>query len=397
MGFYRTGTQSVYSGYTKKTSTSTTSKLETRTDSRSAKVKTPPGAWRPPTNYSRKVETGFVACVDSQITAGYFTAARCFPSDEVVTTYTGAANCSGYYYAPIPAFPSNLEDQAIIKARLKLKDQKVNLGQAFGERAQTVRLVGDTITSVIDIVQSIKHGRVPKFLRSEKQRQQFFFNKFLEERYGWEPLLADVRGACEALHEREKTQAKGTVTVRSAVKSRDFETKRFEHDISNVYVYFDRVREIEHKGWMRLDFTQSNGPPTGTFASLGITNPFSIAWELVPWSFVADWFIPVGDWLSALDATIGWDFKGGSFSSKTTVKVHPNNVTKSAHTGQYRPSGMQLVSGHGRQLQFTRKAYGAAPMASRPNFSKLNKASHDHVANGIALLMSAITGKSRVR
>lgn len=37
-----------------------------------------------------------------------------------------------------------------------------------------------------------------------------------------------------------------------------------------------------------------------TERSLGLTNPAAVAWEVIPYSFVIDWFIPVGSYLSAL-------------------------------------------------------------------------------------------------
>jgi hypothetical protein len=46
--------------------------------------------------------------------------------------------------------------------------------------------------------------------------------------------------------------------------------------------------------------------------ALGVANPASIAWELVPYSFVVDWFVPVGNTLEAMTATAGLDFVKGS-------------------------------------------------------------------------------------
>jgi hypothetical protein len=33
--------------------------------------------------------------------------------------------------------------------------------------------------------------------------------------------------------------------------------------------------------------------------SLGLVNPLEIAWEVVPYSFVVDWFLPVGSYIAA--------------------------------------------------------------------------------------------------
>ncbi len=34
-----------------------------------------------------------------------------------------------------------------------------------------------------------------------------------------------------------------------------------------------------------------------TQRSLGLTDPYSVAWDLLPFSFIADWFIPIGTYL----------------------------------------------------------------------------------------------------
>jgi hypothetical protein len=47
-------------------------------------------------------------------------------------------------------------------------------------------------------------------------------------------------------------------------------------------------------------------------AALGLTNPLSVAWELTPWSFVADWVLPIGQLIDTLDAYNGKSFIGGT-------------------------------------------------------------------------------------
>jgi hypothetical protein len=39
----------------------------------------------------------------------------------------------------------------------------------------------------------------------------------------------------------------------------------------------------------------------GVARQLGLLDPLSVAWELLPWSFVIDWFIPIGAYLDVLN------------------------------------------------------------------------------------------------
>lgn len=45
---------------------------------------------------------------------------------------------------------------------------------------------------------------------------------------------------------------------------------------------------------------------------VGLDNPSLIVWELIPFSFVANWFIPIGTWLQTMSAPTGFRFESGS-------------------------------------------------------------------------------------
>ena len=51
-------------------------------------------------------------------------------------------------------------------------------------------------------------------------------------------------------------------------------------------------------------------------AQFGLTNPLLVAWEVVPFSFVVDWFLPVGDYLEGLTSLHGLKL------SETSLTVH---------------------------------------------------------------------------
>ena len=71
-----------------------------------------------------------------------------------------------------------------------------------------------------------------------------------------------------------------------------------------------------------VSLTFCTGSPLLTTASrLGFTNPLSVTWELLPLSFVADWFYPISDYINSLDATLGWDFMGGSCTKRIVQKM----------------------------------------------------------------------------
>jgi len=291
-----------------------------------------------------------------------------------------------------------MENQAIIKARLKLKGMKVNLPQAFAERGQTVRLVGDSLRTLRTMVRDVKRLDL-RGVKSKFKSADAYLNRWLELQYGWKPLLSDVYGAVSALHAHEEAAGPPITTVKAFVRSEERTLERLTDSGPGSLIWdFDKYSSTVHTGHMRLDFVQSDGLVTGTLVQLGITNPLELAWELLPWSFVADWFIPIGDYLSSLDATVGWQFKGGSYSVKSWQYIKARNFVMRPDPYITRNVTSYVTGeGMGRRMQMMRKVYSTAPLATLPSFHKIDKSSILHVANGIALLSAAISGGKRVR
>jgi hypothetical protein len=98
----------------------------------------------------------------------------------------------------------------------------------------------------------------------------------------------------------------------------------------------DKSRKFNY-GNYRYDITAIESSKTTFIATLvnsrlaelqsfGVINPLSIAWEVVPFSFVVDWFIPIGATLEALTSTAGFRNDGGwtSCQRQYTLNVYRN-------------------------------------------------------------------------
>lgn len=401
-------TKVFHSGYYNSTDTTTGVAVNSVTDARSPLVKTAAGKWRPPTNYSRRVDWGNVTAAEVVARCDYV-ASGYPPTQKYWATYNGGCDFKGGYGATVPSFPSNLTSNVILKARLKLKAQKVSLGIGFGERAQTARLCVDTLTRLYRAAHAARRLNWNETLwalglKTSRNQRRFesAIELWLEAQYGWKPLYSDVWGSIHTLQDREKESNRLTVTVKASTGDNLVSTKTLSDDLGTEYMQMTQLTQTKQRAHIRLDFERDANPAQSTLSQLGLTNPLEIAWELVPFSFVADWWIPVGDYLSSLDATLGWHFLAGSLSTKTTVdlSVYDGKVVKNgSYTGVGSTedlTGTCYSNSKGRMMQFNRLAYTVAPTPDRP-FMSLG-ASNYHVANGIALFAAAIAGmKGKVR
>ena len=104
-------------------------------------------------------------------------------------------------------------------------------------------------------------------------------------------------------------------------------------------------------------------------------NVLELGWEVIPFSFVVDWGIGVGDYLSSLDALKGMAFVAGTVTHKETFIGAWNHATAPETTE---------IPATIRQDAFSRSLLTSIPYPSRPklSFSK----SYRTLTNAVALL-----------
>lgn len=303
---------------------------------------------------------------------------------------------------PIPSLPTmevGLRSRAEVGALLKLKDQNVNFGQAFGERAQTARLFETNIVRIAQAYSALRHGnlgfaadklgirinnasyKVWKRLLIEKYRD--LAQLWLELQYGWKPLLQDIHGACVELDKHE--DAAGDHAYRVTVKKK---IRRDSKEIvtSPSWPGYKDFRRHSQMCFVRLDYIPGN-VELARLASLGLTNPAMIAWELMPFSFIVDWAYPLGNWINALDAAVGWDFLGGSRSELIRLRSRRECIGPAPNIGVTSSN----FKGSSHVWDFKRVVYSSSPIPARPGFK--NPVSEAHVKNAMALLVAAFSGR----
>lgn len=292
------------------------------------------------------------------------------------------------------AFDQELLDKALISARNKLKNMKVDLGTAFAERRQTAELVGDTAFRIARSALALRKGDwrrslsylgvIPKkgkrYHRSQRPKGSSFPRKWLELQYGWKPLLSDVHGALSALENRDRSDWRVT-SKGGANKKVVYPT----YTKSENAFYTDTVCFEERRCYVRIDAIPSNDS-LASLSSVGVTNPLNVAWELVPFSFVVDWFVPVGSYLQSLDALTGYD--------DVHVSTTHTRRTRWDTSCRFREAGFKGVFTECYKEDFSleRSVGTSVPFPTRPHVK--DPLSLGHFANAMSLLVTAF-GKSR--
>jgi len=300
----------------------------------------------------------------------------------------------------VAAFPAYLSQVARSRALLQLKQNRPNLAVIFAERKQTESLFVDTFKRIAEQVNTFRNHRakdwgqvkasVKRNLHRKNGYQAYKLPKaYLEMMYGWRPMMSDVYSSCNALSKREAAAQIYKFRVMGTSRQRDvtFSNKYSSH--THGY-YFAKVDENIHNCRVVLYYRLNNGL-LASFASLGVTNPLEAIWEKIPYSFALDWALPVGNWLSTLDADLGWIFDSGTETRMTRMSSNSSFRTDAAVLASIGINASK-VGFHGdtykaRGFNMTRSLFATSPWAGFPSFK--NPLSSTHIAEAMSLLAGA--------
>lgn len=137
---------------------------------------------------------------------------------------------------------------------------------------------------------------------------------WLEYWMGWAPLMGDIGNAIEVLtrpYPSEKFSAGISYTKQRREKGGDPSFSNYSLDLrlKGRLAAYGKFRVTNHNA--------------GLADQLGFSNPVLTAWQVVPFSFIVDWFANVGQVLGALTDFVGLELydTGVAYKRETTVNV----------------------------------------------------------------------------
>jgi len=324
--------------------------------------------------------------------------------------------------------------RAIANLRKQLSETKVNTLVTAAEMHKTADHLAKTAKRIYESVKALRRGDFMGFtsvlgLTSTTVKQRKRFNKrykaaksrdaqehlygesstvrrygtqshvsdfaadtMLEYSYAWKPLLFDVYGHAQALAEIAYRKSHAIHHVTGRAKTQSVKTVKSTVAIEQHPI----TRTSNDARWVTYGCAYKlQGGELNTFSQLGIDNPLEVAWELVPGSFVADWFWPIGEYLKSLTATVGLIFYTGYKSERrfvdtqNVVTPNPAYVRGPGRISYY--SGPPLKQSY-QALSMTRSGLIDFPMTSLPEVRNPFGNGADYglgkALNAIALLQS---------
>lgn len=213
---------------------------------------------------------------------------------------------------------SDLRGQLARKIRNK---EYGSLGVAIATTTQSIAMMRGSADQLVRILagasQLLTSHRGRKRLKRLRRRIRYgarvTAGMVLEGFFGWAPLISDFGAAA-------KTAANPWPNRNFVSSSVEYEVKHLEVDI--IPGRSSKVSRWSAKG--RSSFSTSlqvSNPLTWIANKLGLLNPLVVAWDLVPWSFLANMFSNMGQVMGALT-----DFSGLTLSNSSLTRGEWYNI-----------------------------------------------------------------------
>ncbi len=215
---------------------------------------------------------------------------------------TPSTTYPGYYFVSStnPGFFSSYFTNAHeMRLQSKLisavREHDFNLAVNVAQGKMTVDLVVDNLRKLGRSMLALKRGdfataarQLGASQRPSRLKPGDISGRWLELQYGWLPALSDTFEACKAYEAITNGPRSQTVTVSIGVP--------YTFDGSQSPTNWTGLGT----GRCSKKIIYEMSEPLAANRSLGLLDPLSVAWEIVPYSFVVDWFIPIGTYLENL-------------------------------------------------------------------------------------------------
>lgn len=297
---------------------------------------------------------------------------------------------SGYSTDSSTSWNANDDLKIIDALRTKIAGSDFDLGVFLGEGHEALSMIANNATRIYRSLVDLKHGnligaakhlgivktaRYQRAYSKGKSVESDLSARWLELQYGWLPLIKDTYDGAQFLAQYLNFPYLQRYSV---TRKKPLKASPSSLQLKGCYSY-DGFTQVKITAYVK---------EVNPAALAGLTDPASVIWELTPWSFVADWFIPIGSYLQArgLASAITGTFVT---SKKTDEKFFADAINGSPTFVAYN------VTYKKRNIVFDRTV-SSSLFVPYPNIKPLGEVlSWKHCANAVALLVQNFSSKTR--
>jgi hypothetical protein len=180
------------------------------------------------------------------------------------------------------------------------------VGATIVEGEQALAMIANRAFQLKEMFLALKRGRFGDFAahagldrisrRKRRTRPGQAAGLWLEYHFGWEPLVKDIYDAVNIIQGPLPSKL-----VKATAQNAG------EYRIGSAFPATSARQVISWQtSWRLQGRLECTNPNLGVASQMGLINPLSLLWEVTPFSFVVDWFYPVGNFLDNLTNLVGY-------------------------------------------------------------------------------------------
>jgi hypothetical protein len=198
-----------------------------------------------------------------------------------------------YEYWDFPSYPAFQPQDVWLSEDLRGLIDEPDYGALVANAAANIYSQGfDGLTFIVELHKTFQlfRGFLKRNLDNLISGQAY--NNWLEARYGWRILVLEMLELQENLASFDRSRERYKQSVGYSDESSSVTNHAFGASSGTYNFTTTETIAYSARGSVIMDIK----PPQFSF------NPITTAWEIIPYSFVIDWFVGVGTWFESLSA-----------------------------------------------------------------------------------------------
>lgn len=247
----------------------------------------------------------------------------------------------------------NVQNDAVLNAYVQLNQAPVIGGELLADLGKTLAMLRQPFSRAEDLIlqiQRLARKRKKHYVKTGNRQLErglkAFASAWLETRYGWQPLMMDISETMSQVHViMDRITSKPAIRVaRGSARASVYDGAPFTAllsawSIEGACEWSSEIRS--NAGIIYQQRLTSLAEQVSRTLGLDAQAIPGTLWEIMPYSFVVDWFIGVGDWLHAVMPRSDIEIRSSWVTNVVvnTSKVGEAKVTRTIGTPPTEVSG----------------------------------------------------------
>lgn len=225
-----------------------------------------------------------------------------FLGDEPSTLYLESPDALAARYEFLDVDIEGVKSLAVTQAHANIKVNEADILASLGESKETIVYLRTVMLRAVRVFRAIKHLDIKFLMPRKKWSKKDMAELYMEQRYALRPLIMDAQNAVKAFTASKNIHDRQTYRGYSSDRE-DGTPVETTHTNGTWTEYTSRTtgyREVSARAGVLCSLDDLS-----PLQLWGADKPIEAMWELLPFSFIADWFFNIGQTIESWTPNYG--------------------------------------------------------------------------------------------